>query len=180
MKSNTRELVGANGSLTELPDKLSELIEVALQDLECVEQDSRYTINMAKWHDPKVAYAPPTDDPEQPLACSVCLAGAVIAKRSNIAPTEFVLPALLGPDIKSKLEILDHLRAGQVMNALEESARARARALNTSRVCKPDADREELWDVFGNTYPITPYGDSPDAFKRDMRVLQELLRKYGL
>lgn len=52
-----------------LSDKLSDLLELALSDLEFCENDSRYVIDMQQWL---------VD------GCRVCLAGAVMAKTLNM------------------------------------------------------------------------------------------------
>jgi hypothetical protein len=50
------------------PEKLSDLIELALGDLEKVEKDERYRVDMEAWHTPLNG------------KCRVCLAGSVIAQ----------------------------------------------------------------------------------------------------
>lgn len=53
-----------------LPNKLSKLIEVALDDLDKCEQDPKYKVDMDAWHLPN-------------SHCSVCFAGTVMAKSLN-------------------------------------------------------------------------------------------------
>ena len=53
-----------------LPDKPSELIRLALSDLEKCEGDSRYEVDMNEWHVPT----------QKGHVCYVCLAGSVMAK----------------------------------------------------------------------------------------------------
>ena len=55
--------------MSELPDKPSELIRLALADLRKCEADPRYLIDMAQWHRPVTSEL-----------CHVCLAGAVMAR----------------------------------------------------------------------------------------------------
>jgi hypothetical protein len=55
----------------DLPDKPSDLLQLALDDLELCEKDRNYTIDMSEWHTPS------QDESEK---CAVCIAGAVIAK----------------------------------------------------------------------------------------------------
>jgi hypothetical protein len=55
-------------SKVKLPDKLSELIRVAVQDMEACRIDPRYKLDMSVWHIPRDGI------------CRVCMAGAVLAK----------------------------------------------------------------------------------------------------
>jgi hypothetical protein len=56
----------------------SRRIELALADLECIEQSAGYAIDMRTWHAP---------DPVLGI-CTVCLAGAVLANRHPIRPDQ--------------------------------------------------------------------------------------------
>ena len=56
--------------MKKLPNKPSELLKVALTDLELVEGDSKYRVDMRNWH-----------TPQYDKTCEVCLAGSVMAKR---------------------------------------------------------------------------------------------------
>ena len=53
-----------------LPDKLSDLFTVAVNDLEKIQKDNKYKINMPTWH----SYNKRNE------ICYVCMAGAVMAK----------------------------------------------------------------------------------------------------
>jgi hypothetical protein len=88
----------------ELPDKPSDLIEVALTDLERVERDDRYKIAMGEWHEPNGK-------------CSVCLAGAVISRVAQ--PNEYWTPGLMNDFVfAEKLRAINYFRAGMVASAL--------------------------------------------------------------
>ena len=54
--------------MNQLPDKLSDCLELALGDLEKCERSKRYRIDMIEWHNPVAE------------TCYVCLAGSVIAR----------------------------------------------------------------------------------------------------
>lgn len=72
-----------------LPNRLSDLIEVAVADCKKVAADKRYRFNMRKWH-----YAMPAAKGMR--VCSVCMAGAVMAKslgapfRAELGPGSFL------------------------------------------------------------------------------------------
>lgn len=98
-------------SKASLPDKLSELILVALEDLAKVRADPRYQINLETWHQS----ANRNDDG----LCSVCFAGAVIAGR--MAPDEInrsIRPDDFADNDDFKLEALNDLRSGLLADAL--------------------------------------------------------------
>jgi hypothetical protein len=134
-----------------LPDKPSDLLEVALRDLEAVEQDPKYRVRMDVWHEP----AKHINDP-----CQVCLAGAVMAKSletSNLVrrwPCDFS-----DKDTLRKLRALDDMRVGAVSEALE---------------------RLDLPPVSKYDFVAHHYGANPEGFKRDLRNLVDKLRKDGL
>lgn len=92
-----------------LPDKISELIRVALYDLEQCERDDRYRIEMMDWHVPDEVGV---EDP----VCEVCLAGAVMAKRLGISP-HFYAGAGTIQEESHKLTALDALGRGATVEA---------------------------------------------------------------
>jgi hypothetical protein len=95
--------------VSKLPDKPSELIRVALADLEKCELDDSYRISMKVWHE--MAKGEPV--------CVVCLAGSVMAKTLGIQREESNPWTVLEHDDDTKLDALNYLRAGDVEYALE-------------------------------------------------------------
>ena len=89
-----------------LPDKLSDLILVAIADLTKAERSPRYRIDMATWHRPNAQ-------------CAVCLAGAVMAFTLRIPKEQHILPDHTSTKhSRSKLLALDEIRCGRVRWAL--------------------------------------------------------------
>lgn len=134
----------------ELPDKLSALILVALEDLEKAEASSRYNISMAIWHLPK-----------QDRPCGVCLAGSVMAFSLGADPNEPCTPSDYSSRIEDKLCALNMVRSGQLSAALEymeQGGRGRGRFPNERRV---------LYEI------------SPDTFKAQLRDLAGRLARAG-
>lgn len=82
-----------------LPNKPSELLKLALSDMELVEQDPRYKIDMGFWHMPIKN------------KCVVCLAGSVMAKTLKIPPKKEKEPYDM-LEIREKLLMIDRLRKG--------------------------------------------------------------------
>jgi len=89
--------------MTTLPNTPSELIRVALADLRKVEVDERYKVDMGWWH--KIDGAAP---------CSVCLAGAVMAKTLEVPITSDIHPRVFGQEITDRLYALGYFRTGTV------------------------------------------------------------------
>ena len=96
-----------------LPEKLSELIRVALADAKLIQKDPRYKINMSTWHSP----ANSRIREDTGTRCYVCLAGCVMAKSLGFSPQEFHEPSQLDQELERKLRALDLIRSGDVIGA---------------------------------------------------------------
>jgi hypothetical protein len=141
---------------TTLPDKPSDLLELALHDLELCEADGRYEIRMLLWH------APLDDRP----GCMVCLAGAVLSQTCK-APMNIQIwvPSMAnGTDIPERianqLTAIDALRTGRVDEAF---------GLLGLSGCGGEVFERHT----------TPYNMDPQGFKDDLRELIADLRKGG-
>ena len=92
--------------MKKLPDKLSDLFTVALNDLQKCMADPIYSINMSCWMQ--------WDTVTQ--KCEVCMAGAVMAQTldipiKNTHPRDDIyMNAVEGTDIKDKLSLIDGFR----------------------------------------------------------------------
>lgn len=91
-----------------LPDKPSELILVAIDDLVKCEEDPNYSIFMYDWH------APIFKEP-----CYVCLAGSVMAKSLGADVKESLVPSSFDHDTSNKLIALDNFRVGNVQGGMQ-------------------------------------------------------------
>lgn len=89
----------------ELPEKLSDLLELALKDLAKVERSKKYIVDMLDWHLPL-----------KNGKCKVCLAGAVLAKTQKLPLNVDFTDITLGDD--SKFYALDDIRRGRIRSAL--------------------------------------------------------------
>lgn len=92
-----------------LPDKPSELLRLALHDLELCEQDARYVVAMHFWH---------VYDIDSYSRCAVCLAGAVMSQTLGIPVDCDAKPGYFPDQIERKLIGLDLLRKGKICDAL--------------------------------------------------------------
>ena len=136
--------------MKQLPSKPSDLIELALQDLESVEKSPKYEVYMSEWH----AYTPGAD------ICSVCLAGAVMAQTLKVRRKQFKSP----DEIKDKatqnaLYALNSFRLGSISHGLKTM--------------------EIPHDKVRNIH-IPPYAEHPRKFKTAMSKMAVSLRKKGL
>jgi hypothetical protein len=98
----------------ELPDKLSELIRVAVKDLEACRADPAYVIDMFDWHLPRGG------------VCHVCLAGAVFAKTCGAPPDH---PSCMEDFDLEKLGIADEKNAGAMSDKFSALNAARGKGL---------------------------------------------------
>lgn len=89
----------------ELPEMLpSQLLELALRDLEAVEQLPDYCVDMSCWHTRKTARHP----------CLVCLAGSVMANTLGMPLDESAGPGAFSERTRHYLEALEDFRCGCV------------------------------------------------------------------
>lgn len=96
-----------------LPDKLSELCEVALEDVLALEKAGGYGYNPDRW-----VYYPPTLTGGKQI-CEVCLAGSVMVRTLGVTH-DVKTPDDLGHDAAPKLRALDYVRMGLFFDALDE------------------------------------------------------------
>jgi hypothetical protein len=85
----------------DLPNKKSELLKLALRDLEVVEKDDKYTVDMHNYYCQKMD------------SCYVCLAGAVMANTldaESIVIENRVHTYMYGESNKNKLRWLNDVR----------------------------------------------------------------------
>ena len=134
----------------ELPDKPSELLELALSDLEKVERSPRYEVSMNTWH-----------RPTKGGVCEVCMAGAVMAKTIKTDRFEQFTDEDFETDAKKKLIALNDFREGSLDIGLKTLG------IDHPRFLASEID-------------VTGYHDDPKEFKKDMRAVIKALKGEGL
>ena len=134
----------------ELPDKPSELLALALFDLEKVERSSEYEVIMGDWHQPKKSGV-----------CEVCMAAAVMAKTLKVDRLITRMPSDFETDTEKKLCAIDYLRRGDLTVALY--------------VLGFDHPRFLVGEI-----DVVDYQDDPQQFKKDMQDLIKALKGEGL
>lgn len=93
----------------ELPDKPSELLKLAMKDLELVEQNPKYKLDMGIWHEKKKSGA-----------CAMCFAGAVMNRELGCNEQEHMVePEDFDKPTTKKLWALNNFREGYLQTALQ-------------------------------------------------------------
>ena len=147
--------------MKELPDKLSDLLEVGLEDLEKCEKDERYFIDMGEWHKPWPGGI-----------CAVCMAGSVMAKRLKTDSRDLVLyPASFDDDTKNKLMAISHVSLGAIWAAFKRLRFSTGLSVDSIMVTG------EYGDAY---FDPSSYSRNPRMFKVDIQRIIKALRKYKL
>lgn len=133
-----------------LPDKPSDLIDLALADLEKAEKSDDYIIEMNVWHKPN-------DDGK----CLVCLAGAVMAFSLNFDREMKYVLANMPKNNQHKMSALNHFRYGAIRTGFNYMG------------IPFEADQPQ------ERY-ITPYDESPEEFKSQIKRMVKEIRECGL
>lgn len=166
-----------------LPNKASELIRLAIGDLEKAEASERYVIDMGNWHTPENLIKEPLYSDK----CIICLAGAVMAFSLDIDPGIHCEPVDLDAVNGWKLRALNSFRGGCIRLGLKYLY-----AANTGRIASwpsewPDqsifkALEEKFEYYFGRRALIggsfDAYEQSPEEFKNKMREMADALAAY--
>ena len=136
-----------------LPDKPSELIRVALEDVKKVENTPGYKVNLHEWNEVR-----------RDGLCHVCLGGSVLVQRCGAkngeSPGVLLEQKRIDHETYRKLYALDYFRWGNVKAGLDE--------MGISSV-----------DLPGQLL-VTDYKNGPAAFFHDMENVARVLEARGL
>lgn len=144
-----------------LPEKLSDCLELALADIEKVEESDKFVVDMDDW----ICTYPTT--PGGKSVCHVCAAGAVMTQTLGITREHYSHPAQVfnSGEISyadsRRLLALDHLRLGYLHSALRET-------------------EQDVPDRIPRIFDVDTYESDPEEWKLDMRRVVSLLREHGL
>lgn len=145
-----------------LPNELSDLLDVAVQDLVKVERSPRYIVDMCSW------YLKETDGP-----CQVCLAGAVLAKsvlkEPPVVDIDSIEPRQMRASIRRKMVALDGLRVGNIVRAYGNLKGKMMANLSPGLLARLDKLERS----------IVGYAANPTLFKKQLRTLRNDLRAEG-
>ena len=90
-----------------LPDKLSDLLELAVNDVEKVRVNPKFKLFMNVWYRPSL-------DKE---ICYVCMSGAVMAMSLGACREKELYPDDFPDEIETKLETINCMRSGKYTQA---------------------------------------------------------------
>lgn len=116
--------------MEQLPNKLSALLRIAVEDAQKIEKTPGYRLDMGTWHTPS-GTAP---------VCRVCMAGAVMVARLDV-PDEVgseAAFAMLDWGIEKALDAIDDMRSGWMSSA--------ARSLGLSLTSDQSAGLKRMQD----------------------------------
>jgi hypothetical protein len=149
-----------------LPDRPSELILLALSDLEAVEKMPGYKVDMETWHH---YYPSESSCSVSTPVCHVCFAGAVMANTLKVPITDCVHPEdsmWLDEDTTLKLLALNSFREGLIYQGLERMSIHVTSAMRGK---------------FGHSFACMPqYRLEPALFKSEMTRMAAALKEVGL
>lgn len=143
------------GENMELPNKASELLRLAINDLELIEKDERYSIDMNTWH----IYN------NEDNKCAVCLAGSIIAKTLNYNILKLFNFSNFSENIHEKLEALNEFKNGNIIWGL---ARLNLDySFMKGELTEPSVD-------------LTKYSENPSLFKQQILDLADIFEAEGV
>lgn len=157
-----------------LPSKLSELIVLAVKNLNKVEKMPDYAIDMSTWHD-KRTYL---ED-----KCCVCFAGSVMACELNVDKELYLSPRYFNESLKWKFASLDAIRKYCIAESLAFIERA-----NRKEHIKHNVNLENeiisklcsLRKVSGFYQNLSSYEEDAKLFKLNMLYIAKELKKLNL
>lgn len=155
----------------EAATKLSEILEIAIDDLLATEKLKDVEINMGAWVEPKEAeYDYDKDKYVQENGCIVCMAGSVMRQRYPKVIKELEFSATPHDfseydDAENKLNAINSLRCGHVAAAARELGYGE----QFMKVRYRDFDRS-----------VAEYEDDRTQFLKDMRRLLKDLKEAGI
>jgi len=141
-----------------LPNKLSDCIDVALKDLDAAKKLG-FKVNMKRWYQ------------RRDKTCTVCLAGAVLArefdldKHEELGPENAYWDGLISDHDYDRLQALNLVRIGWVLDALNQI----------------DPVHHSPGGVVENYFTLSSTGDrDTKEWRKNMFYLRDYLREQGL
>lgn len=165
----------------QLPEKLSDCLLMALEDMEKIIKSEEYVLDFSHWHDPiskrivtkdsiKKEYYQFEDDGDDDdknvqkvEVCAVCFAGSVMSQRFTTKADTSVRPDHFSKWNEVRFLALDELRQGDVWSALDEMG------------VDVDEIHEEEWSDFHIDVDM----HNLEQFKKDMMKVHKFLVKKG-
>lgn len=157
-----------------LPDPPSSLIRLAVTDLELVEVDDKYNIDMYEtWHTPAFKENADNFDEDDVVSCTVCFAGSVMAKSLEYYSSYDVNVNEESQENQLKFNFLNSIRLYQVdqdyLYYLEEIGLPVNFPFTNDRL---EVRVQKLEKVI--------YSKNPELFKTNMLKIADLFEEEGL
>jgi hypothetical protein len=160
-----------NGKSRKLPNKPSELITVALDDLNDAQRHGRI-IDMSVYVENRRVFRRHSGEEDFITleVCHVCLAGAVIVERLRKHDDDSeLMPQSFPDDVAAKLIALDNFRRGLVYRSCIN--------LLSGRTCEKVS--VQLMELENKTW-VPDFKRDPRGFKMALRTLARRLQKLGI
>jgi len=154
--------------MKEAPKKLSEAIDLALEDLEIVEAHEDYEIYMGIWHRPS------NYEGNENSKCMVCFAGAVMSVTHQVPWGISSHPDQFNTEWNRVFQALDDIRIGNLWAALHRMGKTQSSSWVKEFANKFNGDQEN------SCLEITSHYDSPKEFRADMMRVSAALKKENL
>lgn len=146
---------------TKLPDKPSELLKMAMDDLEAAEESDEYSVDMGHWYFPNISKEGSIK------TCKVCLAGSVMANMlpsdriKSCSPNTLKFNGEIDGDTRDKLMAIDEIRSGFIEHGINRMG------IDTDDAYLP------------NYLDMTGYREDPVVFKEEIKNVIHELKKQG-
>ena len=116
-----------------LPDNLIDLLKLTVADVKLCKADEKYIINMNTWHIPFKK------------KCSVCMAGAVMAKTLNANPKVMLFPFSFDDNTDYKFQLIECIRSNWIKTNIMKKLRWKKPKINFKKYKLADGDLDE-WE----------------------------------
>jgi len=149
--------------INKLPEKASDAIRMVVKDLEAIEKDDRYVVDMEVWHKPSLSGK-----------CHVCMAGAYLARNTSAEPYQRTYP-----DYSQQLKVdsFDALRKYNFELFLD------AWIKEDKEIKRLTAILEKVLDIHTYKNPVLSLGyfyeHNPDQFKQNILTIAATLENEG-
>jgi len=159
-----------------LPSKLSELIKLAVKDLNKVEKMPDYIVDMSIWHDEKSWHKG---------LCSVCFAGSVMVCELKVEHGRLLTPYYFNQSLNYKLNALNEVRKYNISTALGYlNVNEYSENLESYNRIEKDINSKILM-LRHKTKAYTPtlleeYNENKVVFKLNMLYIAKELKKLNL
>lgn len=161
--------VTINDKTPPAPTKLSAAIQLALEDLEVIEQSDDYKVDMREWHHPN------GDELDPYSKCCVCFAGSVMAVTHQMPWGKNICFVGAERDWDKVFRALDAIRQGRLRLVLK------CLGLRFPLEWVEDfAARHGMVALGFSDINVVTYWENRRSFKRDMREIAKALEIEGL